>query len=298
MPDFPRYFDSSMLSAALACERQFDYSYLRHLQPKAQSIHLTAGGAFAAGLEAIRTAYYLRGASIPEAMGAGFRAAVKEWGDYEPEFPTNKSLVRVLEALANYITEWWPLPLEILTPHIRPGGEPSVEWSFSIDLPEVEHPDGGPLFYVGRLDMLAEYEGQLFAVDEKTTSQMGASWTKNWDLRGQFTGYVWAAQTVKAESLPVAGAVVRGVAFRTYDFGHAEVITLRPQWLIEQWLERTLISLERLKKAWASDKLLPNFDTACTNYGGCRFYDLCTKRDPEPWIEGDFEVRPWNPLHR
>lgn len=294
--EFPHYFDSSMVSALLSCEKQFEYQYLRHLAPTAQSIHLTAGAAFAAGLEAVRNVYWLHGLPFREAYAAGFRAAIQSWGPYEPDFPTNKSLPRVLEALYLYFTEWWPITTDSLRPHIRPGGEPSVEWSFAHELPDVKHPDGSPLMYVGRLDMLGEFSGQLFVVDEKTTSQMGAAWTKNWDLRGQFTGYVWAARELR--KLPVVGAVVRGVCFRTHDYGNAEVITFRSPWMIEQWLERTVGAIRRLQAAWEANRYLHNHDNACTQYGGCRYLELCTKADPEPWIEGNFDINRWDPLHR
>jgi len=284
-----------MLSAALACPRQFYWNYIRGLRPKAQSIHLTAGGAFAAGLEAYRMAYYAQEAGHRPSLAAAFRAAVSYWGPYEPPMDTNKSLPAVLEALQAYFTEWWPAETDLLQPHRRRDGAPSVEFSFSIPLPGLYHPEtNDPLFYVGRLDMLGTFNGQLFVVDEKTTSQMGAAWTKNWDLRGQFTGYVWAAKELL--SLPVVGAIVRGVCFRKYDLDHAEVLTYRPAWLVDEWMSRTQEAIAQCLQWWDRDLYFPNHDNSCTAYGGCKYLPLCTKADPEPWIAMDYEVDRWDPL--
>lgn len=294
-PPFPQYFDSSMVSAALSCERQFWWHYMRALVPKAESIHLIAGGAFASGIEAYRHAFYARGCDHTASMTAAFRAVVKSWGDYEPPFETNKARHRVLEALDIYFTEWWPAATDTLQPHRRADGTPSIEFSFAIPLPDCEHPaTGEPLFYVGRLDMLGIYNKQLFVVDEKTTSQMGASWVQNWDLRGQFTGYIWAVKTLL--NLPVVGAVIRGVAFRKHDLDHAEVITYRAAYQVDEWLRRTTAVIRRLATAYREGYWLPNYDSACTQYGGCSYLTLCTKGDPEPWAAADYVENRWDPL--
>ena len=44
------------------------------------------------------------------------------------------------------------------------------------------------------------------------------------------------------------------------------------------------------------DAFMQDFDSACTNYGGCGFFEACDHKDPEPFLEMDFEFRVWNPV--
>ena len=301
-PKFPNYFDSTMVAAALSCERQFYLEYVRGLRPKVPNIHLAAGSAFAKGVETFRLAFYTDEVDSVEAYAAAWSAAIAEWGDFpdDPEHP--KALHRVLEALWCYFFEWYPPHTDLVQPYRDVGGFPAIEINFSLPLPDCYHPDTAePIFYVGRLDMLGMHNGAPFVVDEKTTSQLGTTWTRNWELRSQFTGYCWAVEQIL--KVRPAGAIVRGVGFLKTQQTTAEVITLREPWLTEQWLTRTVRVVQRIINTYMDDRLntnntfLPDLDTACTAYGGCRFFTLCTKADPTPWLD-EYHVDRWDPLAR
>ena len=294
---FPTYLDSSMLATAGACQRQFFLKYMRHLAPRTQSIHLIAGGAFAAGCEAARRAFYLAKATPEAAIGAAVRAAVSHWGTYEAPFDTPKTLVAICEALFAYFTDWYEPDSDPLKPYYWGNGDISVEMTFAVPLPGVFHPvTEDPILYVGRPDFLGKYglDGLTFLCDEKTTSQLGVTWTRNWDLRGQFLGYAWASQEMLG--IKIDGTLVRGVAFKKRDIDTAEVVLLHSQWLLSDWLERTCYLVKDLITAWERAYWRPDFDNSCTSYGGCSFTSLCTRRNMEPWIDMDFEVRKWDPL--
>ena len=39
-------------------------------------------------------------------------------------------------------------------------------------------------------------------------------------------------------------------------------------------------------------------DNTCNEYGGCLFRQICMSKEPEPWLEANFQKRRWNPLTR
>jgi hypothetical protein len=293
---FPEYFSASSLSDAQNCERLWAYHYLRRLRPRVRSIHLIAGGAFAAGTEAYRRYWYSHVGDHEGALASAFQAAADAWGDYVPPFPTNKSFDRIVSAIDTYFTSWYPAATDPVQPYQFPAGQLGIECSFAVPL-DILHPETGkPLLIAGRADMLGVFQNQLFLVDEKTTTQLGASWGTKWDLRGQFSLYCWAVGEVFGQR--PAGVIVRGISFLKDRCDTAEVIAYRPDWLLMQWLEKTRHLIQRLIDVWRTAYALPAFDDACTNYGGCSFLSACTKQDPEPWLAQDFEQRdrlapPW-----
>lgn len=295
---FPTLWDSTMRGTFASCPNKFHYEYLQCLSPHEQtSIHLVFGGAFASGVEAFRKAYYKEeGNHTPEnlksAYAAGFTTIVEKWGDYPVEGVGNKSLYTCLDCLVSYFSHFKP-SFDHIQPYRFASGEPAVECSFAIPL-ELNNPiTGEQLIYAGRYDMIGEYNGQLFAVDEKTTSSMGSSFLSSWDMRAQLTGYCFAAQQY---GLPVAGAIIRASCVKLRDTDHAEIITNRSPFMIEQWLEQLHRDLERAILMWKENRWDKNFDSACVAYSSrCAFTTPCSLPNPERWIPESYSYRFWNP---
>jgi hypothetical protein len=290
-PPFPKAIDSSIRASFTECPKKAYWQYIRHLARKGGSVHLVAGGAFARGCEVFRKNFYDHQASFDEALSLALVAATAEYGDYDPGFDHAKRLERVLEALIHYFTAFPPA-----TDYIQPlkvSDHHAIEFSFGLPLP-IEHPEtGDPIIYCGRNDMLAVYNEQVFVHDDKTTSQLGASWANSWGLRGQIDGYIWAAQQFGYKP---AGAVIRGISFLKKGFGTAESLQMRSQWQIDRWYDQVCRDIERMKDSWEKGAFDLALGTACTSYGGCSYTKLCTVAEPENWIEGDYEVRVWDPM--
>jgi hypothetical protein len=203
-----------------------------------------------------------------------------------------KTLTSCLGALVSYFVNW-PLETDYLKPRLQ-FGKAWTETSFAIPLERCLHPvTGDPVTYAGRYDMLAERDGVLFLVDDKTASQLGARWRDQWELRSQFTGYVWSCRTY---DIPVAGVITRGTSILKEKFGHEEAITYRSPWLVDRWLDTVHSIFERMVKAWHEGKWVYDLDSACTMYGKCPYMQLCGVEDPEPWIQSEYVVERWNPL--
>jgi hypothetical protein len=293
-PMFPHAVDSSMMASFRSCPQKFFRSYMQHWKPKTESVHLIAGGAFASGIEVARRAFFEEGRPREEAEALGLDALMKHYGDFECPPDSAKSLERVAGALEFYYMNY-PLGEDGMTPITFPDGRRGIEFSFANPLP-VKHPvTGDPILFTGRADMIAEFAGGIYIVDEKTTSSLGASWSRQWEMRSQFTGYCWAAKDFGIEA---AGTIIRGVSILKTKYDTQQAITYRTPFEIERWLEQTCRDLERMKKAWEDNWWDFNMDYTCAEYGGCSLLQICKSSSPESWLDTYFEKRVWDPLKR
>lgn len=292
-PPFPELVDNSAISSFRKCPTDWYYSSLRAITGKGGNIHLHAGGAYAAGLEVARKAFYDEGLSEELAIIEGYKALTNYWGDFEEPEGSAKSYDRIAHALIEYFCQY-PMAEDIIKPFRNALGKSCVEFNFSIPI-DVAHPvSGNPILYGGRFDMLAERQGVLFVEDDKTASQLGAQWNRNWILDSQFTGYCFAARRF---GYPVAGAIIRGLSILKNGFGHAQAIVYRPDWQVDRWYENLCKTVEDMIRAWDSNRYLMTLDkSACNSYGGCGYHKLCESPEPERWIEFDYEPRIWSPL--
>lgn len=296
---FPAVIDNTARSQFVTCPTKWAYANCYNIAPLEPSVHLHAGGAFASGLEFARKAFYDEGLSPEAAIKIGTEQLLAFYGDFECPSHIAKTKERMMEALWEYFCEY-PLGQDPVVPMQAANGKHAIEFTFSVPLP-ILHPDTNePMLYAGRFDMLGLYQDTLFAVDEKTASQLGESWRKQWDLDSQFTGYCWAGQQF---NFPVGGAIIRGISILKEKYGHAQAIISRPQWMIERWYENLLwdieamvLTYERLRDGkpikMALDKGI------CAQYGGCSYAILCKSNNPEPWIAAEYGPREWNPLHK
>lgn len=308
---FPEVVDSTILGAFTDCPLKAFREYCLKLGSPTPSIHLHAGGAFARALEVTRRGRWEQGLTFEESLEQAFKEFVKYWGEFDaPDFGSgaNKTFERMWQAVECYFEEY-PLDSDPIRPFIFDDGRTGIEFTFGIPLP-VDHPDtGNPIIYGGRTDLLGYYRDMPAVIDEKTTSSLGSSWADKWKLRGQFIGYVWAAQQ---SGIPVNNALVRGISILKTKFGHIEVPLTYSKHLIKRWYLHMLrkvasfvayyeVYKEEINSGY--DVVLPEdiwpmaFNDACTAYGGCMFTDLCLSPNPEQWY-GDFPERVWNPLEK
>ena len=182
-----------------------------------------------------------------------------------------------------------------MDPVTFPDGRRGIEFSFAEPLP-FRHPvTGDPILYTGRSDMVANFAGGIYVVDEKTTSSLGASWPRQWEMRAQFSGYLWALRRIGVEP---AGAIVRGVSILKTKYDTMQAITYRSPYELERWEEQTCRDLARMQRMWEEGWWDYALDHACAEYGGCSMTQVCKSSDPETWLPSYFEKRVWDPLLR
>jgi hypothetical protein len=216
------------------------------------------------------------------------------YGDFDSGLRSNKSLGRMIDAFKYYF-EQYPFESDSVQPHIFKDGRSAIEFAFSEPL-DVLHPvTGKPILLVGRADMIASYAGGVYCFDDKTTSSLGASWASQWDMRGQFTGYQWAAARI---GLKVRGTVVRGVSILKTKCDTMQIITYRSKDEIDKWYKQTIRDINAAINCWKEGYWDYSFGHACSEWGPCSFTDICKSSQPEDWLPVKFEQRVWNPLDR
>ena len=290
---FPSLWDSSMLATLRSCKHKFMLEYLRNWKPKLESHHLHAGGAFAKGLEVARRSFYDGGKNAEESLQAGVGALLGAYGSFEPPSDSPKTAARMAGALDFYFATW-PLGSDPALPSVI-NGKRAIEFSFAEPLPILHPTTGEPLIYCGRADQIVDFAGGRYVEDDKTASQLGATWSRQWDLRSQFTGYTWAA---RCAGIRVDGVLVRGVSILKTKYDRAEAVTYRPAWQVDRWLHQTCRDIQAAIACWKEGYWDWALDHACTEYGGCAFRQICAVQDPEPFLRMNFEQRYWNPLTR
>lgn len=293
-PPFPELVDNTMRSTYKGCGKEFEYAFLHCIDSAVPSIHLHAGGAFAAGLEEARRSYYERSSSVDAALRDGLQRLIQFYGPIEAPITKtgDKSLDNVIRAYDSYFKQY-PLDKDPLKPYMV-GARAMVEFKFSFPT-EVMHPvTGNPILYGGRSDMIGIQDDAVWVTDEKTAGSLGEQWHKNWDLDSQFTGYITAG---KIHNYPIAGAIIRGVGLLKTKITHASAIVYRADWEIERWWKQLNRDLRHMVQDWEAGYFDFALDkSSCNAYGGCKFLLLCKSPRPQEWLPINFRYRKWDPI--
>lgn len=293
MIPFPEVVDSTMIAEFRACPYLFFKTYMEHWKTRQLSVHLHAGAAFARGCEVGRKAFWDAGIPERDAIAKGLLALLTAYGDFECPDDSPKSADRMAAAY-EYMCSSYPMLHDPMKP-IKLGDGHAIEFSFAEPLDFTHPTTGQPVLYSGRFDQIVEYANQPFGFDDKTTGSLGASWSKQWDLRSQFTAYCWGAR--KAD-IPVAGFIIRGVGILKTKFDTQQAITYRAPWQIEQWYETLMQDLTDMRGYWERQFWKRNLSESCNAYGGCSMRRVCLSQDPDTWLRQDFERRRWDPITR
>lgn len=293
MNDFPPVIDSTMLSTYRNCPTSFNLGYLQHYKLQGDSVHLHAGGAFAKACEMGRRAFYIDGLSQENSEAEGLIALINAYGDYEAPEGSAKTLERMCGALEFYY-ENYPLTTDIARV-AKLGPTYAAEFSFGTPLPIMHPITGEPIIFAGKADAVVDYAGGLYIMDEKTTTSLGTTWSKQWDLRGQFTAYAWALREL---GFKPAGSIVRGISILKTKYETQEVIIGQPGWKIDRWEREMLRTVNAMIADWKAGSFAYDLGEACNHYGGCSFKMCCQAEDPQPWLDQYYEKREWHPLEK
>ena len=273
--------DNYALTMFQACPTKFDLRILQHYTSRRKSAALGFGGAFHAGL-----AEWYRTGSRQAMLGA----VQKCWPDGMP-VDDYRTLQKCVEVLLAYVKEY---PAETFQVIQGPNG-PLVEVAFTLptglylscfncgaslgrwngEYPALCGHCGQPLEeieYGGIFDLLVEFSGQVFVVDHKTTSQMGAGFFNQFRPNNQMTGYVWGGGELSGKR--VGGAFINAICvLKSSPVKFARQITSRTAHEIEEWkvsVVRTCEQIQECKRTgiWELRTI------ACTMYGKCEFHQV------------------------
>lgn len=297
-PRFPEVITSSTRSIFNGCPEKFFYSIVCGLQIRGiPNVHINCGKAYAKALEAFRREYH-SSHDYDTAVAKGLEALIHAFGPHDLPEGETKNFDRTVGAFVEYLVRY-PPERDHLKPLIGLLG-PSVEFSFAFEIPGCFHPvTGNPLLYGGTLDQLVEFNSLYFIYDDKTTGAMGPTWKYQWGLRSQFTGYVYGLKNGMPDIAPkVAGAIVRGMCILKENFKSEEIITMRPDWMIERWKKRLVWDVQRMLQCW-KDEYWPTIgeeNGECHSFGQCPFTTLCSSQHFENFLDVEYEVVRKDPI--
>lgn len=285
-------WDSTSLTEAMTCKRKYYYSIVRGLRTKQTSVHLFFGGLYASALEHFYK-HLAEGKDREEALFLVVREAMLESWDNEANAPftfpdSAKTRFALIRSIVWYTEEF---ASDIMPTFHLSNGKPAVELSFSFEVDD-------DLLLCGHLDRVVDYQGSLFVMDQKTTgATLSPHFFSSFDLSNQMTLYTLAGQIILNN--PIRGVIIDGAQIAVGFTHFLRGFTYRTAEQLAEWIKGTKVLIKEVHEA-ADAEFYPMNTTACGNYSGCQFKEICTAspRVREAIISSSFNTRVWDPLER
>ncbi len=297
-------WDSTSLKLAATCWRKYEYKMIEGWSPRGTSPHLLFGGWYASALEH----YYKHRALgmdheaallevVTEAMQNTWVYDLDEEGNAIPEsgkpwdgmhnLKTRENLIRTI---VWYLEEFGDN--DNLTTYILADGKPAVELTFAL-------PVDNDIIFSGHLDRLVHYSDDLYVSDQKTTgTTISQKFFNDFDLDTQMTMYPFAGKMIY--KTPVKGVIIDGAQIAVGFSRFARGFTFRSDGQLNEWYDE-MMELTQQARLRAQRKEFPRNLTACTQYGRCEFFDVCSRppEHREAFLRGDFiKGKGWDPSAR
>ena len=253
--------------------------------------NLTAGVAFAKGLELTRL-HYIETGNVEEALEKG-KTHILELMETEEEEDSlfgkrnlgYKTPIRVSQLLEEYLRQF-PLDQEYSPVPLTIDGNKGIEHTITAELP-LKHPiTDKPLIFKGKFDMLGKTEmGTLAIFDEKVVKNLTKNDQKFYSVKSQFIGYSWLCQQEGYGD--VNNVYVRACAILKNEYKIAEYPIYITESMRKAWLSNLLETSLRFKSYFKvqsknSTYFNPSFSSECNKYfTPCQYTNLCTGEDTE-----------------
>lgn len=297
IPNFPLFWDSTMLGLLKECPKKFHYQIILGFQPKGLNVHLYFGQLFHAGLERYEHARAAGQdhdaatlAMVKWTMEAsGLRDEDGTWTPWESGDPI-KNRYTLVRSLVWRVEDRLASPLATV---ILANGKPAVELSFRFHAFDL---GSEPITFCGHLDRLVHFEAANWVEDHKTTKgALDARFFASFTPHNQFSLYTIAGRVVlgdKCQGVMVAGVQV-GVGFTR----SAVRSVPRPAPVLDEWLADAQWWITQAR-SMALANHWPMNDKSCGNYFGCAFAKVCgvSPHHRPSWLKMDFDPWTWNPL--
>jgi hypothetical protein len=298
-------WDSTSLGMLKRCPRYYQLSMVLNWQPKEKSYHLIFGILYHSAIELyLKTKVSMKleeaGHSVEHMHETSVRVAIRQtmidsFG-YQPGLkkgvPDNaKTREHLIRTLVWYFEHYRDHPATTL---ILSNGRPAVELSFRFEI-------GHDLMLSGHLDHIVKFGDGNYVEDHKTTASTvtGASakhFFKGFNPDNQMTLYSTAAMI--AFNTPVKGVIIDAAQIAVGFSAFGRDLTHRSEAQIREFLHG-VVAYRQMAESYTRSGFWPMNETACGNYGGCQFRDICSKSPSvrERFLRTEFtQDKPWNPL--
>ena len=286
-------WDSTSITSFATCPRKYYYSMLQGWTSIHKSVHLIFGGHYASALEHFHK-HRAAGLSFDDAERLVVKEVLENTWDREADAPQDwmhntKTRDTLVRSIVWYLETFKDDPMKTV---ILSDGRAAVEYSFSIDLSD-------EYVYCGHIDRLVTYgdADDIYVQDQKTSgAQITPRYFEGFSPDYQMSGYTWAGQIIF--SMPVKGVVIDAayIAVGFTAFGRQPVTRSEKQ--LEEFRLEVLSYIESARRCHEAG-YYPMNRTACGNYGGCEFRDICAR---SPRVRDKFlatwfvQGERWNPL--
>jgi hypothetical protein len=282
-------WDSTAIDAVKQCGRKHLF-VTQGWRSKGESVHLRFGSEYH---RALRDYEILKaeGFDHDDAMADVVRSLLYRIHDWNPTHK-QKNRETLVRSVIWYLEQFKDDPAKTW---IMSDGKPAVEVTFSFELDFGPSPNQ-PYVLCGKLDKIVIFNGDLFVMDHKTTSALGASFASRFNPDNQVTLYTYAGK--KVFMAPIKGVIINGCQPLVGGTNFERHIIYRTEEQIQEWL----IDLDYwLTQAawWAEKDYYPHNDTSCHKFSGCEYRDVCAKSPQvrDRFLKADYEQEePWNPL--
>ena len=225
---------------------------------------------------------------------------------YDDPSDKKRTLVNMEEAIVKYANRYNPNERRVW---VKDADDPTslvgieIPFDYILEIKSLSHVfEDRRLRFVGRIDGLSiNSEGKAILEENKTTSQINASWLSNWQMSHQITGYMIVASAMMMKSVregEVIGLAIPQPKSSPYDGLVREYVT-RNESQIKQWLSWFISSADDFDTARQAPLDAATYTHSCTRYfRECAFMPICTaeREDQEHIFNNEMTVHEWNPL--
>lgn len=309
------FIDNSSLEKFTTCPRSAEYYICAKRESAEERTALIFGKIAHKCLEV----FYRNTEKPRDVVKAEMHAvAAMEYAAWQPPEDDFRNYGMMTNLIEDYSDAY---PLEEGENVFLPSGLPAIELPFAVPLGEVEVNaellvrDGKTgivakrqvgvvkVVWTGRIDRMYRSQGRLYLMDHKTTSMMGPSFFKEFELSSQVYGYVWAASKLLTES--VYGFTVNAIAVRrptktgkSLQFERAIVPLSQP--LLTEWVDDTLQIISNFLDMGIVGRFPKHTKWCVGKYGECPYRSICSLPPEHRELmlnSGIYKPVDWSPLN-
>ena len=190
----------------------------------------------------------------------------------------------------------------------------AIEQPFAVPL----HPDDDTLFYVGRIDKVFRWRGDVYAGEHKTTSAyrkaevpFRSNFLDSFSPNSQIDGYLHALHMLygdEAKAVWIDAALVHKERHDGFSWIQMErQLSQLDSWLYETktWIDKMevdKVELAHMREDYSPNDaylgVFPKNTNSCMDYAGCQYLELC-KMIPNPEgrpVPSGYTEKHWSPF--
>ena len=294
-------WDSTSIKLAQECHYKYKLKMIDGWGYPNKSVHLLFGGWYASALERFHKFRAAGVEYLDAVVDVVHQALIETWTHERNEFDqpvagtgqawlsdhNTKTRDNLIRTIVWYLDQFENDPAETV---ILANGKPAIEYSFRLQVDD-------DIILSGHLDRLVTYANHHYIQDQKTTgTTLTPRFFEGFNPDTQMSLYTFAGKIIY--NIPVHGVMIDAaqiaVGFSRFERG----MTFRTEDQLNEWYDNTMQDIALIREATINNEFRMN-PTACGNYGGCEFRQICSKSRAvrEQYLAANFvKGKPWNPL--